>query len=217
MTRADQGSYLVTSPPSRPVGCLCKLSQDLEKKCASRLEGSTQDIPELRQILECLSAEDLLEAQLSGHVILHLVETGALDFTTALNSTLNTVPSSKNLVGSVETVCGLLVLQSLALTATGEKYRCPYALRHRVDRTGFTLKIFILDSPVRIDSSMVDLPVGMLSISCPANMSRTARINRYSYHRLPIIEKSVHVSSGFAAPDEGRSKNSTPSRQGMSL
>ncbi|KAI8777839.1 focadhesin [Biomphalaria glabrata] len=108
--------------------CLCKLSQDLLKKCTTRVQEGNQEIPELKQLLDCLGSADSLESQLSGQVILHLVETDVLDLTLALNSTLNSVPSCKNLIGAVETVFGLLLLESKAVLASETVYRCPYTL-----------------------------------------------------------------------------------------
>ncbi|KAK0054571.1 focadhesin [Biomphalaria pfeifferi] len=111
------------------VCCLCKLSQDLLKKCTTRnVQEGNQEIPELKQLLDCLGSVDSLESQLSGQVILHLVETDVLDLTLALNSTLNSVPSCKNLIGAVETVFCLLLLESKAVLASETVYRCPYTL-----------------------------------------------------------------------------------------
>nr|KAI8768644.1 focadhesin; partial [Biomphalaria glabrata] len=105
------------------------MSQDLLKKCTTRVQEGNQEIPELKQLLDCLGSADSLESQLSGQVILHLVETDVLDLTLALNSTLNSVPSCKNLIGAVETVFGLLLLESKAVLASETVYRCPYTLR----------------------------------------------------------------------------------------
>ncbi|XP_060084324.1 uncharacterized protein LOC132563600 [Ylistrum balloti] len=113
------------------VQAIWRLYNEVTKKTATlgRIDSKTPEFVEIKLLWEKCGDEIPILARSACQVLVRLVTDGNADILFILNGLLNQVPSARSLLGIVNGIGELLVLQ-IALTENQcQMYLCPYRLR----------------------------------------------------------------------------------------
>lgn len=108
-----------------------RLHNEITKKTTKlgRMDSSSPEFVEMKLLWEKCGTEVVMVAKSACQVLVRLVTDGDADFLFIINGLLNQVPSARSLLGIVNGIGELLVLQIALAENQGQQYSCPYRLR----------------------------------------------------------------------------------------